>query len=75
MIGAISNAVSGILGATQKVDAAAKNVAQGPSENNDFIEDIIDIKIAETQFKANIETLKVVDELTEDLFRIVDEDV
>lgn len=75
MISAISTALSGLLSATQKVDTAARNIAQGPSETNELIKDIVDIKIAKTEYKANIETIKVAEEMSDELLSIFDEEV
>jgi len=74
MIDAISSALSGLTTASKQVEQSATNIAQNPSQGR-IIEDVVDIKVAETAYKANIETLKVANELTEELLEAFDETV
>lgn len=74
MINAINSALSGILTASKQVDQAAQNIAESAPDNG-LIEDIVDIKVAETAFKANVKTLQVSQDLSKELLRIFDERV
>jgi flagellar basal body rod protein FlgC len=83
MINAITSALSGLTTATKQVEESAQNIAQNATGNagsdNDVgaqgsvIEDIVDIKVAETAYKANIETIKTTTEINEELLRLFDE--
>lgn len=74
MINAISSALSGLITASKQVEQSASNIANNGS-NGQVIEDIVDIKVAETAYKANLQTLKVADELTQELIRSFDKKV
>jgi flagellar basal body rod protein FlgC len=74
MISAINNAVLGLQGASKQVEQASANIANNPSSEN-LIKDIVDIKVAETSYKANLQTLKVADELTKELLKTFDKTV
>lgn len=74
MINAISSALSGLTTASKQVEQSASNIAQGGNQGR-IIEDVVDIKVAETAYKANIQTLKVANELTEELLKAFDEKV
>ena len=74
MIDAISSALSGLNNASARVERGAANIASG--ENTDrIIEDIVDIKQAEISYKANIEVLKVAQDLTKELIESFDRSV
>ncbi len=74
MIDAITSALSGLNNASQRVERGAANIASG--ENADrIIEDIVDIKQAEISYKANIEVLKVTQDLTKELIESFDRKV
>lgn len=78
MISAINSALSGILTASKQVEGAASNIANNTSSDtsgSNVIEDIVDIKVAETAFKANIQTLKVADDMSQEFLKIFDERV
>ena len=74
MINAITSALSGLTAATKQVEQSAQNIAEGSSPDN-LIQDIVDIKVAETSYKANLEVLKTTDDLTQELLRAFDETV
>ncbi len=74
MINAITSALSGLNTASKQVEQSAQNIAS-PTLDSNVIEDIVDIKVAETAYKANIEVIKVTDELTDELLKIFDETV
>lgn len=74
MINAISSALSGLTTASKQVEESAASIAQSPSQGR-IIEDIVDIKVAETSYKANLKTLKVASELTDELLKVFDKKV
>ncbi len=74
MIGAITTALSGLQAASKQVEDSASSIASSPSQGR-IIEDIIDIKVAEVSYKANLQTLKVANELTEELLKAFDKKV
>ncbi len=71
MLNAITSALSGLNTATKQVENAAQSIASDSSQDN-LIEDIVDIKVAETAYKANVAVLKVADELNEELLNSFD---
>lgn len=80
MIDAINSGLAGLLSATKKVESAANNianlttpVAEGQDEVN-LSEEAVNLILAETEYKANLATIKTASELSDDLFRIFDED-
>lgn len=76
MVDAISTSLSGIQNAGQKIDKAAKNIADPEKfQENGGIEDIIDIKVAEIEYKANLEVLETTGELQDELLKVFDEKV
>ena len=74
MLDAISSALSGLNSASQRVERGAANIASGESPDR-VIEDIVDIKQAEVSFKANIEVLKVAQDLSDELIKSFDREV
>ncbi len=75
MINAITSALSGLNKASAQVEQSAQNIAESGTNGtsqSDLIEDVIDIKVAETSYKANIAVLKVADELTQELLNSFD---
>ena len=74
MINAITSALSGLTTASKQVEQSAQSIANLANEGR-MIEDIVDIKVAETAFKANIEVIKTADELTQELLRAFDKKV
>ena len=74
MINAISSALSGLTTATKQVEKSAESIAN-PTSQERLIEDIVDIKVAETSYKANLKTLKVADDLTRELLNSFDREV
>lgn len=75
MIGAINSALSGLQNASKQVEQSAQNIAEGPSSGSNLIEDVVDIRVAETAFRANVQTIQVAQELSDELLRIFDERV
>ena len=74
MISAINTALSGLLGASKQVDSSAARIANGSSTEN-LIEDIVDIKVAETSYRANLKVIQVADDLTKELLNSFDKTV
>lgn len=42
--------------------------------NTNLIEDVVNLKVAETAYKANLATIKTANEMNDELFRILDRD-
>jgi len=74
MIDAITSALQGLNNASQRVERGAANIASGEQQDR-VIEDIVDIKQAEISYKANIEVLKVTQDLTKELIESFDRKV
>lgn len=74
MISAINNALQGLQNATKQVDQGAARIANN-AVNANTIEDIVDIKVAQTSYEANLKVMKVADDLTKELLRTFDETV
>lgn len=80
MIEAIGIGLSGLQNASQKVNESASRIAnlQTPvSEGGDTVDlsvEAVNLLLAETEFKANVATIKVADELSDELLSIFDED-
>ena len=74
MISAITSALSGLTGAAKQVEDSAASIASSPSQER-IIEDIIDIKLAETAYKANLKTLQVINDLSDELLESFDREV
>lgn len=74
MVDAISTAISGLQTASRNVAKAAENIAD-PAKNDQLAEDIVDIKISENAYKANIAVIKTADRMEDALLRLFDEEV
>jgi flagellar basal body rod protein FlgC len=77
MIGAISNALSGLMAASKKAEGAAVNIANAgaPGREVDLAEEAVTLKMASITYKANIGVLKTAEEMSEELGRVFDEKV
>jgi flagellar hook-associated protein FlgK len=79
MIGAISNALQGLMTASQSANKAAERIAnvssEGYTDTIELTEEAINLKIAESSFKANIATIRTIDDMSQELMRIFDERV
>lgn len=71
---AISNAISGLGAATQRVNAAAERVS-GVSAPAAQVEDVIELKSAQIAAEANIKMIKHAAEMEQLLVRLLDETV
>jgi len=74
MTNAITSALSGLNTASRQVETKAESIAN-PTSQSQIIEDVVDIRVAETAYKANVEVIKVADELTQELIEAFDETV
>ncbi len=77
MLGAITNALSGLYTATRKVNEAANNIANvtTPGYNVDLAEEAVNLKIGEFAYRANLATIRTAEKMDEDLRRLFDETV
>ncbi len=74
MINAINSALQGLQSATKQVEQSATRIATEPTPKN-LVEDIVDIKVAETAYKANLKVIEIADDLTQELLNAFDETV
>ncbi|MCC6597555.1 MAG: hypothetical protein IT559_02050 [Alphaproteobacteria bacterium] len=74
MINSINSALTGIATATQKLDATASRIA-APQGGETLVEDIVDLRVSETQFRANIKVIQTVSDLTQELLNAFDKKV
>ena len=77
MIDAIGIGLSGLQKATQKVETAAENIANVTTPRDDGViidlsEEAVNLIRAETEFKANLATIRTADELSSELLGIFD---
>ena len=79
MVNGINAALNGLNLASQKAGQAANNIANvttpGIGENVNLAEEAINLNVAKLAFKANAATLRVNQELSEELLRIFDEEI
>lgn len=73
MIKAINIALSGLNAATRHLNASANNIVRTPPDN--LAEDVVNMKLAETTFKANLATIRTAEEMSEELNRLFDKKV
>ena len=78
MIDAIGIGLSGLQNATQKVEKAATNIANVTTPRDDGVtidlsKEAVNLLLAETEFKANLATMKTADELSDELLDIFDD--
>lgn len=74
MINALTSALGGLQAATQKVNGAAQNIAD-PAQQDTLVNDVVDLKIGETSFKANTAVIRTTKEMSDELLHIFDEKV
>lgn len=68
----LSTALNGMTNAISRVDRAAQNIANAPATQDSMIEDIVDIKSAQHQFKANLAVLRVQNDMQDELLKSLD---
>ena len=73
----ITNALSGLNKATTQINKSANNIATAGTTNDgaNLPRDIVDIKIASVEYKANLIVIETANELTEQLLKTFDEEV
>lgn len=74
MMNAIGTALQGLGFATRQVEQSAAKIAD-PQQGADMAEEIVNMKIAEANYKANLATLKTAEEMSDELLHIFDERV
>lgn len=74
MIDAINTALSGLKQSTRTVEKAATNIAD-PAKQDTMIEDIVDIKLAETAYKANAAVIRTASDMQDTLLETFDIEV
>ena len=79
MIKAITSALSGMDYASRRINTAAENIAnastaQGADEIN-LPEQAVELKLSENSYKANLATLKTIDDMQDELLNLFDEKV
>ena len=78
MIDAIGIGLSGLQKATQRVESAASNIANLQTPRDDGVtvelsEEAVNLLLAETEYKANLATIKTADEMSDELLDIFDD--
>ncbi len=79
MIGAISNALQGLMTSSQSADKAAERIAN--ATNHDYgdtvelSEEAVRLKTAEIGYKANLASIKTAQNMSDELMRLFDEKV
>ena len=77
----LSTAISGLNSATERVNRAAESIAQPQTADqsggggSSLPRDIVDLKIGEIEFKANLAVIQTADDLQEELLRTFDKTV
>lgn len=71
---AIGSALQGLEFATKQVTESANKIAN-PQEGADMAEEIVNMKIGEANYKANLATLRTAEEMSDELLHIFDERV
>lgn len=75
MINTISNALSGMISASKKLDSAANNIANADTkgfEDVNVTEELIGTLVAEQDFKANAVVLRRAKDMQEETNRLLD---
>ncbi len=75
MIGAISSALTGLMAASKKADASAASIATGSAGGNRTVEDLVTLKTAEIEFKANLASIRIANEMADEAGRLFDKRV
>jgi len=78
MIETIGTALSGLQNATTRLNSAANNIANITTPRDDGVvidlsEEAVNLLQAETQFKANLATIRTAEELSDELLDIFDD--
>ncbi len=78
MIDTIGIGLSGLQNAAQKVETAANNIANLTTPRDDGViidlsKEAVNLLLAETEYKANLATIKTADEMSDELLDIFDD--
>lgn len=77
----LSTAISGLNTATERVNRAADNIANITTPGHEAAgganlpRDVVDLKLGEIAYKANVAVIETADDLSQELFKIFDEEV
>ncbi|HCQ70579.1 MAG: hypothetical protein CL570_05020 [Alphaproteobacteria bacterium] len=77
----LSTAISGLNAASERVNRAADNIANMTTEGHPsgggatLPQDIVDLKLGEIEFKANIAVAKTAEDMSDTLLNLFDEEV
>jgi hypothetical protein len=74
MINAIASALQGLTFATKQVEQSANKIAN-PQESDDLATELVNLKVAETGYKANLATIKTVRDMEDELLHTFDKHV
>lgn len=74
MINAIGIALQGLGFATKQVAESANKIAN-PAESDDLATEIVNLKVAEVSYKANLSVIQTVSEMEKELLHTFDEKV
>lgn len=74
MITAITTALSGLNRSSKQIEESAKSIASSPDQGR-IIEDVIDIKVSEIAYKANLKTIQIASDMSDELLKILDRKV
>lgn len=78
MTDALGSALSGLSNAARKIEASAANIARAGTDlgsDSDLVTDTVNIIAARSEYKANLITLKVSKDLSDQLGRLLDKEV
>ena len=77
MMNSISIALTGLDSATRRLNTSASNIAnlQTPGANVDLTREIVNLKLSEIEYKANLVTLQTAQDTTKELLRLFDKKV
>jgi flagellar hook-associated protein FlgK len=79
MIGAISNALQGLMTSSQSADKAAERIANATNpdygDTVELSEEAVRLKTAEISYKANLASIKTAQDMSDELMRLFDEKV
>lgn len=78
MLNAIGIALSGLQNAAQAVNKSAEKIVDSttnPQSDVTLAEGVVDLKLSEAAYKANIKTLEAVTEIEDEVLNILDKKV
>lgn len=75
MINSISIALTGLDSATRRLNTSASNIANLQNGDVDLTREIVNLKLSEIEYKANLVTLQTAQDTTKELLRLFDRKV